>query len=350
MDTMHVRFYPYSIPLSHQFRNIMQRSGLIALREDVDPAGPLSVHGRRVDVAEVSPFWDYGVELSSRWVLAGMEALKHGYPPPVRTRIPINVTIPALDPQESARIARESGAHTAKVKIAQEGQTHAEDIARIEAVHDALPQARIRVDVNGKWSVEEAARRLPDLDRAGGGLEYVEQPCATTSELAQLRRLVSVPIAADESIRLVDDPLQVVREGGADIAVIKNQPVGGVWRALDIAQQLGLPTVVSSALETSVGLAAGLSFAGALGQLDYACGLGTLSLFTADTVTDSLTVRSGYLTVARSFTLRADVGASEELSARWAVRLSMIWEYLQAKGEISADDTYELVSLESVFA
>ncbi|MGV9184075.1 o-succinylbenzoate synthase [Arcanobacterium canis] len=350
MENMHVRFYPYSIPLTHQFRNITQRSGLIALRDDVDPTGPLSVDGERVDVAEVSPFWDYSVETSSRWVLAGLEALKRGYPEPVRTRIPINVTIPAVHPEEAARIAGRSGAHTAKVKIAQAGQTHADDVARIEAVHAALPDAAIRVDVNGKWSVDEAAQRLPDLDRAAGGVQYAEQPCATTSELAELRRRVNIPIAADESIRLAADPLNVVREGAADIAVIKNQPLGGVWRALEIAQQLGIPTVVSSALETSVGLAAGLSFAASLPQLDYACGLGTLSLFNADTVTDSLVASDGFLNVPRTVTLRSDVGADAALTARWAIRLTLIWAHLQATDEISPDDTYELVSLPSLLA
>ncbi|MDP9800564.1 O-succinylbenzoate synthase [Arcanobacterium wilhelmae] len=342
---MHVRFYTYSIPLTHQFRNITQRSGLIAVAPDVDPLGPLVSRSSAVQVAEMSPFWDYGVPESSRWVLAGLEALRRGYPQPVRSRIPVNVTVPAVGPEEAERIAARSGAHTAKVKIAQEGQTHADDVERIEAVRSALPSAAIRVDVNGKWSVEQAVQWLPDLDRAAGGLQYAEQPCATTAELAQLRRLVSVPIAADESIRRVADPLEVRRLAAADVAVIKNQPLGGVWRALELADQLGLPTVVSSALETSVGLAAGLGFAAALPRLDHACGLGTLSLFDGDTAVSPIVPVDGFIGVPETLTLNPAAGADAALTARWAIRLTLIWAHLQATGKIGPEDTYELHSL-----
>jgi O-succinylbenzoate synthase len=143
---------------------------------------------------------------------------------------------------------------------------------------------------------------IPQLDKAAGGLQYVEQPCRTIDELAMVRRKVTVRIAADESIRRAEDPLQVAVAGAADVAVIKCAPLGGVRRALQVAEAAGLPCVVSSALETSVGLAAELALAGALPELDFACGLGTLSLLRGDVVpdADSLLPTGGYLPVPRT--------------------------------------------------
>jgi O-succinylbenzoate synthase len=142
-------------------------------------------------------------------------------------------------------------------------------------------------------------RHIEALDAAAGGLQYVEQPCAEVSELAAVRRAVRVPIAADESIRRAEDPTRVALAGAADIAVIKCMPLGGVRRALRVAAEAGLPCVVSSALETGVGLAAELALAGALPELELACGLGTLSLLTGDLLADSPQVIGGYLPVPR---------------------------------------------------
>ncbi len=143
---------------------------------------------------------------------------------------------------------------------------------------------------------------IAQLDNAAGGLQYVEQPCRTIEELAAVRRKVTVPIAADESIRRAEDPLRVAVAAAADIAVIKCTPLGGVHRSLQVAEAAGLPCVVSSALETSVGLAAQLALAGALPELDFACGLGTLSLLSGDVVggADSLRPVEGYLPVPRT--------------------------------------------------
>ena len=184
---------------------------------------------------------------------------------------------------------RDGGCATAKVKVAEPGQSLAEDQARVEAVRDALgPSGRVRVDANGAWSVDDAVTAIGLLDRAAGGLEYVEQPCATVEELAAVRRAVDVPIAADESIRRASDPYLVRDLEAADIAVLKVQPLGGVRACLRIAEEIGLPVVVSSALETSVGIAAGLALAGALPSLPYACGLATVQLLTADVVAEPL--------------------------------------------------------------
>ncbi len=166
--------------------------------------------------------------------------------------------------QVSEVLARFPGARTAKVKVAEPGQTLADDVDRVNAVRELIPT--VRVDANGGWSVEEAVAAAAALT-ADGPLEYLEQPCATVAELAELRRRVDVPIAADESIRKADDPLAVVRARAADIAVLKVAPLGGVSALLDIAAQIDIPVVVSSALDSAVGIAAGLIAAAALPEL-----------------------------------------------------------------------------------
>ena len=202
----------------------------------------------------------------------------------------MNVTVPAVGPTEAHRIVAGSGCRTAKVKVAEPGQADGDDIARVEAVRDAIgPGGRVRVDANGAWSVEQAARMLRALGRFG--LEYAEQPCATLAELAELRRRVDVPLAADESIRRAEDPLAVRAAGAADIVVLKVQPLGGVRAALRIAAECGLPVVVSSAVESSVGLAAGVALAAALPELPYDCGLATMSLLTGDVTAAPLAAR-----------------------------------------------------------
>ena len=188
---------------------------------------------------------------------------------PVRDRIPVNVTVPAVAGERAAMIVTNScGCRTAKVKVAEPGQSEADDVERLEAVRDAIgPDGRIRIDANGGWDLDTAVARLPMLDRAAGGLEYAEQPCPSVEDLAALRRKVDVPIAADESVRRAEDPLRVARLEAADIVVLKVQPLGGVRACLRLAEQCGLPVVVSSALETSVGIAAGVALAAALPEL-----------------------------------------------------------------------------------
>jgi O-succinylbenzoate synthase len=181
------------------------------------------------------------------------------------------------------------------------------------------------VDANGAWSVDEAVSAIGSLDKAAGGLEYVEQPCATVEELAAVRRAVDVPIAADESIRRASDPYLVRDLEAADIAVLKVQPLGGVRACLRIAEEIGMPVVVSSALETSVGIAAGLALAGALPSLPYACGLATVQLLTADVVADPLVPVGGVLPVRVA---SVDPHALDLLSAtadrvaQWEARLA----------------------------
>jgi O-succinylbenzoate synthase len=199
-------------------------------------------------------------------------------------------------------------------------------------VRDALgPGGAVRIDVNGAWSVDTAVANIRLLDKAAGGLEYVEQPCATIDELASVRRRVDVRIAADESIRRAEDPLRVAVAGAADVAVIKCTPLGGVRRALRVVEAAGLPAVVSSALETSVGLSAQLALAGALPALDFACGLGTLSLLDGDLVSGEASLRpvDGLLPVpqvapAPDVDLLREFAADEATTARWHERLARV--------------------------
>ena len=274
---------------------------------------------------EWSPFWDYDDVECVPWLAAAREAADVGWPAPRRTSVPVNVTVPAVGPEPAAQIVQASaGCRTAKVKVAEPGQSAADDLARVEAVRDALgPTGQVRVDANGNWDVDTAVRMIRLLDRFA--LEYVEQPCRTVEELAAVRRRVDVPVAADESIRRAEDPLRVARLAAADIAVLKVQPLGGVAACLRIAEQIGLPVVVSSALESSVGVAAGIALAAALPALPYACGLATLQLLAGDVTSAPLRVADGELPVVRpepdaSSTVAADPGTTD----RWLSRLRAV--------------------------
>lgn len=256
-----------SLPMQVRFRGITSREALL-LR------GP---HGW----GEFAPFTEYGDAESAPWLAAAIEAAWHGWPAPRREAVEVNATVPAVAPERVGEVlARFPGARTAKVKVAERGRTLADDVARVATVRETVP--RVRVDANGGWTVNEAEAALHALT-AEGPLEYAEQPCRTVAELAELRRRVpGVPIAADESIRKADDPFRVVRARAADLAVVKVAPLGGVRRLLAIAGELDVPVVVSSAIDTVVGIGAGLAAAAALPRLPHACGLGTGGLFIED--------------------------------------------------------------------
>lgn len=274
----------YSIGMRTRFRGITVREGAL-LR---GPAG----------WGEFAPFAEYDATECVPWLRAAKEAAFDGWPPAVRDRIPVNVTVPALGPQEAYDLVAASGCRTAKVKVAERGQSLAEDLERVEAVRDALgPAGKLRVDANGGWGTDEAVAAITLLHRFE--LEYVEQPCETVSQLAAVRRKVDVPIAADESIRRATDPFLVASQQAADIAVIKVAPLGGVRAALEIIERIGLPAVVSSALETSIGIAAGVALAAALPELPYACGLATVALLEQDVTAEPFLPVDGYLTVRR---------------------------------------------------
>ena len=281
LDDLLDRLHVVSLPMRVRFRGITVRE--VALIEG--PAG----------WGEFGAFLEYGPPEAAHWLASAIEAAYEPAPATRRDRIPINATVPAVAAAEVPDVvARFPGARTAKVKVAEPGQSLADDVARVNAVRALVPT--VRVDANGGWSVEEAAAAVAALT-ADGPLEYVEQPCATVPELAELRRRVDVPIAADESIRKAEDPLRVVREGAADVAVLKVAPLGGVAKMLDIAAQIDIPIVVSSALDSAVGIGRGLLAAAALPELRHACGLGTGGLFVED-VAEPVPPQDGYLAVA----------------------------------------------------
>jgi O-succinylbenzoate synthase len=303
----------FAIPMRTKFRGITVREG--ALIEG--PAG----------WGEFSPFPEYGPRESARWLASAIESATVPWPDPVRDQIPVNVTVPAVGPDRAREIVAASGCRTAKVKVAEKGQTGHEDIERVEAVRDALgPEGRIRVDANGGWDVPTATRMLRQLSRHS--LEYAEQPCATLEELAELRRFIDIPVAADESIRRAEDPLRVRAAGAADIVMVKAQPLGGVRPALRIAQECGLPVVVSSAVDSSVGLAAGVALAAALPELPYACGLATMALLEGDVTAVPLAEIGGALPVRRPPVDLAELARWETDAGPWRRRALAAAEYL----------------------
>lgn len=282
---------------------------------------------------EWSPFLEYDARVAEPWLRCAEEAAAGDWPAPVRDAVPVNVTVPAVGPEAAHAIVARGGCRTAKVKVAEPGQTVADDQARLEAVRDALgPDGRIRIDANGAWSVDEAVAAIGALDRAAGGLEYVEQPSPTVEDLAAVRRRVAVPIAADESIRRAEDPYRVRDLEAADVAVLKVQPLGGVRACLRIAEEIGLPVVVSSALETSVGIAAGVALAAALPELPYACGLATVQLLTDDVAAVPLLPVGGALRVTRPDVDEAALdrmAAAAERVAWWEARYAEVIELRQ---------------------
>ncbi|WAC69635.1 o-succinylbenzoate synthase [Microbacterium sp. SL75] len=302
-----------SLPLAARFRGIDTREALVF-------EGPEGW-------AEFSPFVEYADVEAATWLAGAIDFGWRPSPPAVRDLVAVNATMPAVAASEVPRIlARYDGCRTVKVKVAEAGQTLADDVARVRAVREAMgPEGRVRVDANGAWNVDEAERAIHAL--AEFDLEYVEQPCAEVDELAALRERVGyldIPIAADESVRKAADPLRVARAGAADLLVIKAQPLGGVHAAREIVAHAGLPAVVSSALDTSIGLSMGVALAASLPELDYDCGLGTAALFTADVVASPLVARDGALSLERPRPRSADldrVEASEERRDWWMDRL-----------------------------
>ncbi len=304
----------WSVPMRTRFRGITAREGV--LLEGAAGWG------------EWSPFLEYEPVVAEPWLRCAEEAAAGDWPAPLRDTVPVNVTVPATDPATAHRIVRDGGCRTAKVKVAEPGQVLADDEARLEAVRDALgPGGLVRVDANGAWDVDTAVAAIGALERAAAGLEYVEQPCATVEELAAVRRRVDVPIAADESIRRAADPYRVRDLEAADVAVLKVQPLGGVRACLRIADDIGLPVVVSSALESSIGIAAGVALAAALPELPHACGLATVQLLTDDLAREPLLPVDGSLTVR---TPAVDPAALDRLAAppervaAWGRRLAEV--------------------------
>ncbi len=271
---------------------------------------------------EFSPFVEYGDREASAWLRGAIDFGWRATPPLERSAIRVNATVPAVTAAEVPDVlARYPGCRTAKVKVAEPGQTLADDIARVRAVREVLgPEGRIRVDANTLWNVDEAEHAIHAL--AEFDLEYVEQPCATIEELAEIRRrtkYMGVPIAADESVRKASDPLAVANARAADVLILKAQPLGGIHSALRIVSEVELPVVVSSALDTSVGIAMGAFLAAAIPALDFDCGLATAAMFAEDVTEEPLLPVDGMIAVARPVVSgrRLDALAADAERRQW---------------------------------
>ena len=226
---------------------------------------------------EFSPFLEYGDEESSHWLACAIEAATSPRPQLFRTSVAVNGTIPALNDSAQLQTIVESfpAVRSFKVKV---GNNLVEDLARVQIIRQLRPEAKIRVDVNGLWSVDQAEAFLT----AVGDIEYVEQPCATLEELKELKRRTSVKIVGDEILRKADNPFEIDLTGAVDYLMLKVQPLGGIKRAHAIAEHHKLPIVVSSALESAVGINYGLTLAASFKEMNFDCGLGTGSLLAQD--------------------------------------------------------------------
>ena len=292
------RLLPYRLRLRTPFRGLHERRGCLISGS----------HGW----GEVAPFDDYDVAADARWLAAALEQADGVWPQAVRDRIEVNAIVPAVAPEQAARMAVAAGCRTVKVKVGDPAGT-----ARVAAIREALPDAALRIDVNGAWDVPQAAAQLAEL--AQFGLEYAEQPVRTLEQMRELRAATAVPLAADELIR-VDGLFDEVAEV-ADVAILKVAPLGGVAATLAAAQRIGLPVVVSSALDSSLGLAAGVAAACALPRPPLACGLGTGVLFAEDTTSVTVVPVDGSMTRAAPPPPRPDLPHASEDLPMWRARI-----------------------------
>ncbi len=275
-----------SIPMRIKFRGLTTREVLLF-------EGPNGW-------AEWSPFTEYEDEEASIWLKAAIEFAFGEIPEPTLKSIKVNATLAAV---KDVRAALEpfGNFEVVKIKVAEKGQTLQDDLDRIHEVRKYYPEARIRLDANGGYDIETALALANAIYEEGAPLEYLEQPVKTIAELAELKlklKLLNIKIAADESVRKVSDPLAVAQANAADLLVLKAAPLGGINNALRIANEAGLPVVVSSALETSVGISMGVHLA-ALLDSEYASGLATAALLTEDVTDTPLIPINGQIPVTR---------------------------------------------------
>lgn len=282
---------------------------------------------------EFSPFLEYSFEESIPWLISAIEAAFVQPPAPLRNEILVNATLPAIDnPIEIAQLLDSfHGITVVKIKVGGDLQL---DLDRIACVRDLRPKAKIRVDVNGLWSVDQASYFLSQV----GEIEYIEQPCATLEELRELKKRSSVKVAGDEIIRKAKNPLELNLEGAVDIVMLKVAPLGGILRAIEIAHHYNLPVAVSSALESAIGISYGLKLAAALPHLDFACGLGTGSLLAVDVA--NLPILDGKMKlsdVRPESAILNKLAVSNERLNWWKNRIRMTWSagvamHVEARG------------------
>ena len=304
LDSLHV----IALPMKTKFRGITVRE--VALIK-----GP---HGW----GEFSPFLEYDDSESAPWLASAIEAATTPKPKLYRTSVAINGTIPALNGAEDLKRVVDSfpGVKTFKVKA---GNNLAEDLARVNIIRDLQPQAKIRIDVNGLWSVDQAETFLS----AVGEIEYVEQPCATIHELRELKSRTSVKIVGDEVLRKASDPFVIDLTGAIDYLMLKVQPLGGIKRAHALAKHHNLPVVVSSALESAVGINYGLTLAASFEEMNFDCGLGTGSLLAADVA--HLPIVDGKIEITEFEPQLAGLDVASDRFEWWKNRIMRTAELLQ---------------------
>lgn len=318
LDDLLDRAHVVALPMRVRFRGITVREALL-------------IDGPR-GWGEFSAFTEYGPREAGRWLAAGIEAAYRGLPAPQAAAVPVNATIPAIPAEDVADLLdRYPGIATVKVKVAEAGQDLAQDVARVAAVRAARPEARIRVDANRGWSVPEALRAAAEL-AALGNLEYLEQPCPTAEDLAELTariRAAGIPaqVAADESIRKASDPYRVAELQAAEVAVLKVAPLGGVRNVATIAGHLaqrGMSVTVASALDTAVGMHGG-AIAASISS-EYAAGLATGTLFERDVA--DLAVQDGMLStepVVPDASRLSELAAPARRRGWWLDRVRACW-------------------------
>ena len=320
--------FTVEIPMTVTFRGVNSRQSALI-------CGPYGW-------GEFAPFLEYGPQESAAWLACALEAAWLPTPEPVRTRIPLNATLPAVPAERVPEVlAKYAGdIQELKIKVAEKGQSLADDIARVAAARDALPSARLKVDANMGYTFAGALDALRKLCEYG--IIYAEQPVASIEDMAALRFAIAkeglpARIAADESIRKAEDPLKVARANAADLMVIKAAPLGGVRRALALVEQAQLPAVVSSALESSVGIGVGASLAASLPTLKYGCGLGTVSLMAEDVTDEPLIARDGFMDL-RAITpspQRLERLATDEQTHQWWVeRVTACYRVLERTADL----------------
>lgn len=322
---------PFALPLRAKFRNTTVRTGVLI-------AGSTGW-------GEFAPFSEYDDAIAGKWLAGALEAAFGKFPEKNRTSIPVNAIIPILDVASTRAAVTNAvanfGMTTIKIKVADGNNPNlADDIARVKVVRETLDAlgvaGKIRIDANGIWSLSEAITNLEQLVEAAGGLDYVEQPCATVAELAELKSVMQswhepVHIAVDESIRLANSLDVTAIQDVAHVAILKAIPVGGVAAALEIANAINLPVVVSGSLDTSVGLSSGIALAASVPNLYGACGLGTGLLFAQDLVTETTLPINGEIMVRRAAPdshLLAQAGAAVSQDERewWQNRIISAWQ------------------------
>jgi O-succinylbenzoate synthase len=276
---------------------------------------------------EFSPFVEYQPSECVPWLLSAIEAASKPWPELHRSKVKVNGTIPALNaPSDLERIIETfPGVNTFKVKV---GENLSEDIARLAKVRSHRPNAKLRIDVNGSWSVATAITNLRAIYENIGAIEYVEQPCQSVEELRELKAKlkVNIPIAGDEVLRKSADPFKVDLSDAIDILALKVQPLGGIARAHKLAQHHKLPIVVSSALESAVGISHGLALAASFGEINFDCGLATGSLLSANV--GSLPIVNGEIEVKRIEPNFDGLEVSPDRYKWWQDRLMKTWELI----------------------